>query len=341
MDDISVQSAALLESKGTSMDFAGHLDPEIATTLADLDGFDLGSMTLDEITQMRAQLPTSVPEDHALPVRDIVLDRADGSGSLSMRVMSPPGHEIQPRSCLFWIHGGGYLFGSVAMPEPRLDHWVELLDCVVVAVEYRLAPEDPYPAALDDCHQAFLWTLENASTLGIDRERFAIIGESAGGGLAAALTLLLRDRGEPLPCLQLLVYPMIDDRGATTSSRFVDAPVWSAKANRLGWSAYLGDDLAPGDADVPIYAAPARATSLRNLPPTFICVGELDIMRDEGIEFARRLLEAEVPAELHVYPGAPHGFLPLVGEAAVSRRALLTIDAALERALAQGVTARR
>lgn len=313
------------------MDFAKHLDPAIAPALAGLEGFDIGSMTLDQIVSARGEMPMTEPEASAVAVRDIVVESADGHAPVPLRVSAP--QEVRSnRPCLFWIHGGGYMLGSAFMPEPRIEEWVEQLDCVVVAVEYRLAPEHPYPAPLEDCHRAFQWLVANAAELGIDPRRVAVVGESAGGGLAAAMTMLIRDRGEALPCLQVLMYPMIDDRGETTSSTFVDAPVWSAAANRLGWSAYLGPGRIPGGTNVPDYAAPARAEVLRDLPRTLLCVGQLDIMRDEGIDFAQRLLRAEVPTELHVYPGAPHGFLALAGDADVSRRAASEIDGALRRA---------
>src|SRR5262249_10401833 len=152
-----------------------------------------------------------------------------------------------------WIHGGGYLFGSALMREPRLERWCAELGCVVVSVEYRLAPENPFPAPLDDCYAGLAWTTAHADELGIDLDSVIVAGARAGGGLAAGLTLLARDRGEHTVAFQLLIYPMIDDRFVTASSEIVDTPVWSRAANQLGWHAYLGRE--PGGDDVPAYAA--------------------------------------------------------------------------------------
>jgi acetyl esterase/lipase len=176
-----------------------------------------------------------------------------------------------------------------------------------------------------------VWTAQHAAELGIDPARIAIAGASAGGGLAAGLALLARDRGEVNACLQLLIYPMIDDRCTSASSQMGEAAIWSRGANLLGWRAYLGHE--PGAVDVSPYAAAARATDLAGLPPAFIGVGTLDVFRDEDIEYAARLLAAGVPTELHVYPGAPHGFESFAPGAAVSQRFSRDIDDALRRAL--------
>ena len=199
-----------------------------------------------------------------------------------------------------------------------------------VSVEYRLAPEHPYPAPLDDCYAALAWTVQHAVDLGIDPGRIVVAGASAGGGLAAALALLARDRGEYPLAYQLLIYPMIDDRMATPSST-LDTVVWTPKANVLGWRAYLGHE--PGADGVPAYAAAARADDLAGLPPAWIGVGALDVFRDENITYAQRLLGAGVPAELHVYPGAPHGFESICPDAAVAQQCQSDITAALRRAL--------
>jgi acetyl esterase/lipase len=230
-----------------------------------------------------------------------------------------------------FIHGGGYLFGSALVEDARLNRWVEQSGCVAVSVEYRLSPETAYPGPLEDCYAALTWMASNAAELGIDATRIAIVGQSAGGGLAAGLALLARDRGEVSPAYQLLIYPMIDDRNATASTHIKGAKVWSREANLLGWTAYLGHE--PGGDDVPIYAAAARATELAGLPPTFVAVGSADVFRDEDIDYATRLLAAGVPTELHVYSGACHGFEGIVPNAAVSKRCQRDIDDAVLRAL--------
>jgi acetyl esterase/lipase len=209
------------------------------------------------------------------------------------------------------------------MDDQLFDRWCPPLGIVGVSVEYRLAPEHPYPAPLDDCYAALAWTFEHADELGIDRERIGIGGISAGGGLAAALALLARDRGELSPSFQLLDCPMIDDRQSTSSMQLDGLYVWSRESNEFGWRSYLGDLY--GSPDLPPYAAAARATDLTGLPPAFVSVGAIDGFRDEDIDYATRLNQAGVPCELHVYPGLPHGY-GLVPEAAMVRRARQDVD---------------
>jgi acetyl esterase/lipase len=317
------------------VDVATTIDPEIAAALAatPIGGMDFGTWTLETIPELRARM-ADMPRPELPPTttvhRDVVVDDRSGVSAAGVRVYSPP-TEGTGRPCVFWIHGGGYLFGSAFMGDARLDSWVEAFDCVVVSVEYRLAPEFSYPAPLDDCYAGLRWTAAHADELGIGADRIVLAGASAGGGLAAALALLARDRGEIEIAYQLLIYPMIDDRNVTASSEIVDAPIWSRGANLLGWRAYLGGE--PGGDDVPVYAAPARATDLSGLPRAFIAVGTLDVFRDEDIEYASRLLAAGVPTELHVYPGAVHGFESIVPSADVSRRCQRDITGALHRAL--------
>jgi len=319
-----------------TMDVATALDPEIAGMLVDLPigQFDLGSLTPDMLPMVRAamdalgvgELPPTTTES-----RELVVPAWSSDHDPSVRVYSPPTTRAG-RTCIYWIHGGGYIIGSGLTPDARLNRWVEELDCVVVSIDYRLAPEHPYPAPLDDCYSGLVWTAAHADELGIDPARIVVAGASAGGGLAAGLSLLARDRGEVAVAYQLLAYPMIDDRMTSVSSEIVDAPVWSRDANRLGWRSYLGRE--PGGDDVPAYAAPARATDLAGLPPAWIGVGSIDVFRDEDIDYAARLLHAGVSTELHVYPGAPHGFDMLLPSAKVPQRCQRDMDDALRRASA-------
>jgi acetyl esterase/lipase len=265
-----------------------------------------------------------------VPSREVVVDESADGASPAVRVYEPDGAS-GPRPCVYWIHGGGFMFGSGLDRDVRLERWAAELDAVVVSVEYRLAPEHPYPAPLNDCYAGLEWTARHHDELGVDPERIVVAGASAGGGLAAGLALLARDRGEIELAYQLLIYPMIDDRNETASSRIDGAPVWSRAANLLGWRAYLGRDV--GSGDVPTYAAPARETDLSGLPKTFIGVGTLDVFRDEDIDYALRLLAAGVPTELHVYPGAPHGFEMITPTAGVAVRCQRDIDDALLRAV--------
>ena len=208
----------------------------------------------------------------------------------------------------------------------------EELGCVIVSVDYRLAPETPHPGPVEDCYAGLAWTFAHAGELGIDPARVGVAGESAGGGLAASLALLARDRGEHRLAFQHLTYPMLDDRTCITDVHpHTGAFIWTPHNNRFGWSALLGHD--PGGQAVSPYAAAARAEDLSGLPPTFIATGALDLFLDEDIDYARRLIRAGVPTELHVYPGAFHGF-DIHPTAAVAVAARADRVAALRRVLA-------
>jgi acetyl esterase/lipase len=190
----------------------------------------------------------------------------------------------------------------------------------MLMVDYRIAPEHPHPVPVEDCYAALRWLADNAPTLGVDPGRIAVIGDSAGGGLAAGVSLLARDRGGPSIAQQLLIYPMLDDRPHRVDPQLAPFLTWSYDDNVTGWTALLGESVG-GDAVSP-YAAPARATDLTNLPATYLDVGDLDIFRDEDIVFARRLSDAGVPTELHLHPGCPHAFEALARNADVSQRAI-------------------
>ena len=300
------------------------LDAEVSEALAAIPidiGELLGGLTDDTVAAVRdamGQMP--VPElsddverrDHEVP----------GSGGVVVRVHRPKGATgVLP--CVYWMHGGGLVIGSSTGDDARFDRWCPMFDCVGVSVEYRLAPETAYPGPLDDCYAGLAWVHANAAGLGVDPSRIGIGGPRAGAGLAAALGLLARDRGEVPLTFQLLIYPMLDDRQTTTSSGWAD-PIWPPSANTYGWTAYLGDR--KGGPDVPAYAAPARATDLRGLPPTLVAVGAIDGFSDEDIEYAVRLRHAGVPVDLMVYAGAPHGFDGLAPGAAVAQRANRDIE---------------
>jgi acetyl esterase/lipase len=211
-----------------------------------------------------------------------------------------------PMPAYLHIHGGGYVVGDPDTMEPRNMLYARDLGAVVVSVDYRLAPETPFPGPVEDCYAALKWLHDNAGELGVDRARIAIGGESAGGGLAAGLALLARDRGEVPVAHQQLIYPMIDDRPAADPHPFTGEFIWTRDSNHFGWSALLGNP--PGGEGVSPYAAAARAENLEGLPPTFIGTGALDLFLEENLAYARRLTRAGVPVELHVYPGAVHGF---------------------------------
>ena len=231
---------------------------------------------------------------------------------------------------LLWIHGGGMVLGDAGQDRAFCRRVADELGIVVVSVEYRLAPEHPFPTPLEDCYTALQWL---AGQPDIDPARIAIGGQSAGGGLAAALTLLVQERGEIRPVLQLMSYPMLDDR--TTTRTDIDPRrlrIWSPASNRFGWSAYLG---APGGEVSPL-AAPSRYEDLSGLPPAWIGVGTNDLFRDEDVAYARRLQEAGVDCALHVVPGAYHNFDSTEAKAAVSRAFVEAQLAALDEALNGG-----
>ena len=279
------------------------LDPEIAAMLEALPAVAVSAETLEA---MRAfPLGADYVPSGDVAYDDHAVEPRDGSGpDVKVRVHRPVGVE-GPLPAIYSIHGGGYVLGTYESDDARFEAWCASHRCIGVSVDYRLAPETPYPGPLDDCYAGLAWTVEHAGELGIDADRIGVLGTSAGGGLAAALALLVRDRGEPWLAFQLLECPMIDDRQVTPSSRMDDLAIWSRGSNEFGWRSYLGDRY--GSDDIPAYAAAARATDLSGLPPTLVNVGGADGFRDEDIEYALRLGQAGVPTELHVYPGAPHG----------------------------------
>ena len=316
----------------TSIDVSSLLDPEIVALLAASPvniGEVLGSLTAESVVSVR-EMFAATP---APPLSDLV-DRTDvslaGRGTASVRVHRPRSQR-KNAPCVVWMHGGGLVLGDNKMDDARFDSWCQKFDIVGVSVDYRLAPEHPYPTPLDDCYAALAWAHEHADELGVDPKRIGIGGASAGGGLAAGLGLLARDRGEHSVAFQLLIYPMIDDRQITTSSTWLD-PIWSPSANTFGWTSYLGSKKG-GDA-VEFYAAAARAQDLTGLPPTLVVVGALDGFSDEDIDYAKRLRHAGVPTDLCVYAGAPHGFDTFGDFTAVSRRATRDIDEWLARQVA-------
>ncbi|MFB7508011.1 alpha/beta hydrolase [Streptomyces broussonetiae] len=222
---------------------------------------------------------------------------------------------------LYYLHGGGMIMGNAWSVLPQvLRAWALPLELAVVSVAYRLAPRTRYPGAVEDCYAGLVWAAAHASALGIDADRVVVGGKSAGGGLAAALALLTRDRGGPAPIGQLLLCPMLDDRNDTFSShQMAGVDLWDRTSNATAWQALLGDRY--GAADLPPYAAPARATDLSRLPPAYIEVGSAETFRDEGVAYANALWQAGGQAELHVWPGAFHGFDTFAPQAALSRDA--------------------
>ena len=248
---------------------------------------------------------TGLPVSEDVEVSEQYIAGKNGIEDIYLRIYKPAGNtKILPG--FLWIHGGGYISGFAKKDEGLCIRFVTEAKCVVLSVQYHLAPECQYPVPLEDCYSALQWLYDNSAELNVDRDRIAIGGNSAGGGLTAALSLLARDRGGPPIIFQMPLYPMIDDRCDSHScAEMQDRKSWFGECNELAWSLYLGDI----DADaVPPYAAPARAEDYTNLPATYTFIGDLDPFRDETIEYIARLSRAGVPVEFHLYPGCFHGF---------------------------------
>ena len=253
--------------------------------------------------------------------------RVETVGPSTVRVHRPPG--LGPSPALLWIHGGGYVIGTAAQDDALCRHFADTLGIVVAAADYRLAPESPFPAPLDDCYRALIWLADQPD---VDASRIAVGGASAGGGLAAALALMARDRGEVPLALQLLAYPMLDDRTATRTD--VDERpfrLWNNKSNRFGWQSYTG--LPPGSPGVTGLAAPARSDDLTRLPPAWIGVGTLDLFHGEDLAYAARLEQAGVDCTVVEVEGAFHGFDLIRPQAGVSQAFRRSQGAALAAAL--------
>jgi len=247
-----------------------------------------------------------------------------GAPEVAVRIYHPRAEADAPRPAVFEIHGGGFLVGDLEMMDPWCERVCGELGAVVVSTNYRLAPEHPFPAGIEDCYAALCWTAGNAATLCIDLDRLAIAGQSAGGGLAAGCALMARDRGGPKLCFQLLEIPELDDRLETESMKaFTDTPLWNRPNAEWSWRHYLGPD---HEGEVSPYAAPARATDLSGLPPAYVSTMEFDPLRDEGILYALGMMQAGVPVELHSYPGTFHGSALLPNADASRRNAKEVID---------------
>jgi acetyl esterase len=304
-------------------------DPELAAAVAMLPALDLTDIPTARVRLAEMIAQFGEPDRSGVQVRDEHVPGPDGAPDVRLRIFTP--ERVVAPAAIYDVHGGGFIAGTIDMGDAQNLRLARELGVVVVTVDYRLAPEHPYPAPLEDCYAGLVWTAKNADALGIDPDRIAIHGASAGGGLCAGLALLARDRGGPAITFQYLGVPELDDHLDTPSMRrFVDTPLWNRPRAVISWDSYLGAGK-PGGPDVPIYAAPARATDLTGLPPAY-SVMEFDPLRDEGIAYAQALLQAGVSVELHAFPGTFHGSA-LVEQAAVSRREADEALVVLRRAL--------
>jgi len=300
-------------------------DPELGAALQVIAEMIPPSLTADMIPAMRGGglIPMSSNEelcrDGRLTLEERQVPGPDGAPDISLLILKPTTF-AGALGCLYVAHGGGMILGDNRTGLADVLDWAEEFGLILVSVEYRLAPETPHPGPIDDCYAGLLWTAEHADELGFDPGRLIVAGASAGGGLAAALALMARDKGGPALAGQLLMCPMLDDRNDTFSARqMAGRGVWDATANETGWNALLG--AARGGPDVSPYAAPARATDLANLPPAFIDVGSAETFRDEDVAYASRIWQAGGAAELHVWPGGFHGFDGFAPQAALSQEA--------------------
>ena len=287
-----------------------HLvDEELLGFLDARPPIQLSSETLEAtrkgFLEMRAQILAGFTPLPGIEKTERFVPGPKGAPEVRVLVFTPKSASA-PRPAYLHIHGGGYVLGDPDMGEPNHMQKASELGAVVVSVDYRLAPETPFPGPVEDCYAALKWLHANAQELGVDPARIAVGGESAGGGLAAGLALLARDRGEVKIAHQQLIYPMIDDRPLADPHPYTGEFIWTHDSNRFGWTALLGHE--PRREGVSPYAAAARAEKLEGLPPAFISTGALDLFLDENLDYARRLTRAGVPVELHVYPGAVHGF---------------------------------
>lgn len=304
-----------------------------AELLAVLDLMPQVPFTTDSLPALRAMMADMIAgmtlPDLPVSIEEIWAPGRDGAvRALLFRPLGASG----TLPAVLDIHGGGYVIGAPEMSRPGLMALAHDIQCLILSVDYRLAPDTPFPGPLEDCYAALACLHDQAQALGIDATRIAVSGSSAGGGLAAALCLLAGDRGDYSIAFQQLEAPMLDDRTCTRADPhpLTGEFVWTADHNRFGWTALLGD--APGGEDVSAYATPARAVDLSRLPPAFISVGALDLFLEEDMDYARKLSRAGVPAELHVAPGATHGFA-MAGESAVTKRIRSGMADAFRRAL--------
>jgi acetyl esterase/lipase len=306
-------------------------DPEIAAVvpmLPDIDGADPEAMRAS-LSELIAQLPA--PDLTGVQFEDRRIPGGPGDPEVPIRIYRPADRSTS--AAVYSVHGGGFIAGGLDTEHALNVGLARELGVVVVAVDYRLAPETPFPGPLEDVYAGLVWTAENADELGVDPRRIAILGTSAGGGLCAALALLARDRKGPHIAFQFLGVPELDDRLATASmTAFTDTPLWDRPKAVASWDFYLGAGRAGSD-DVSAYAAPARATDLVGLPPAYVAVMHFDPLRDEGIAYAQALLAAGVTVELHLFPGTFHGSA-LIQNAAISQREHAETVAVLRKALA-------
>jgi acetyl esterase/lipase len=300
------------------------LDPEIAAALAPMAASGFAPPAVGDIEGRRTLWePIISAAGTAQPIpADVTTSEhyatADDGAQIAMRWYDKDGSA--PGSAVVFFHGGGYIFGHIDLFDGPVSRYVSASGVPMLSVEYRRAPEHPFPTPLEDAYTALRWLHEHAAELGLDPERIGVMGDSAGGGMAAALTILARERGGPAIARQILLMPMLDDRTRTPNPHIAPYAIWSYDDSATAWPALLGD--AAGGPDVPPTAAPARLEDASGLPPAYIDVGQIDVFRDEDMAYATKLSRAGVPVEFHLHPGAPHEFDSIAFDSDVARRAI-------------------
>jgi acetyl esterase/lipase len=307
------------------------LDAELHALLADMPLMTrLDAEVLAQLRQVQSPPVETLLAGRAIDHREVTVPGPDGT-PIPLSIYRPMRTDQQAAPCVYWIHGGGMVMGDRFSQIDIPLEWAESLGAVVISVDYRLAPEATGTTLVEDCYHGLLWVAEHADHLGIDPGRIVVAGISAGGGLAAGVTLMARDRGAPVIAAQMLSCPMLDHRDITTSSRQYsgDPGVWTREMNEFGWQSVLGTN----GADVSCYVSPATADDLSNLPTTYIDAGTAEVFRDEDVDYATRIWAAGGQAELHVWAGGFHAFDALYPQARMSATARGTRTAWLARVL--------
>lgn len=309
-----------------------HLvDPDFLPLIDFFPAAGFNAETLGPIREMVAALPRPPAPDDGVAVSERTVPGPAEAPDVRVVIYTPT-RSKGPYPVVVHLHGGGYVIGSPELADTNNRLFASSVGCMIVSVDYRLAPEAVFPAAVEDSYAALKWVHAHVASIGGDPGRLAVMGESAGGGLAAGLALLTRDRGEVPLIGQILIYPMIDDRNTdpATAHPYAGEYVWTMASNQFGWTSLLGKK--PGGADTSPYAAAARAADLAGLPPTFVSLGDLDLFLEEDLDYVRRLTRAGVPVELHMYAGAIHGYT-LLAEAPTAKQAVRDQIAAMRRIL--------
>ena len=292
------------KSNDQSWNLDDMINPALRDDLSKMQPGELNASTLEESRRKLTPDPKTLPTDANVFVEDVTIIGA-GVPDLRVRIYRPK-TMLKEYPAILWTHGGGHILGSPEMYETLLLKMAREINCIIVAPDYRLAPENPYPADVNDCYAALKWmTNKKKSRLPIKKDRVAVVGDSAGGGLAVAVAMKARDEKGPAICFDMPLYPQLDYKNTSESSQQITDPrVWNLKKDQFAWTSYIGSERT----HVEKYASPALETDLSNMPPTYIMIGTLDMFRDDAIDYAQRLMNAKVPVELHVVPGAFHAF---------------------------------